>query len=245
MIQCKHCGSQLNIELERCQACGMENPYFKKHRDDMAAYQEHFQTVEEDVYTQTEKLSKRVVMITVIGVLLLVNVLIFIAGQNSYEICKAFNKMQLNTNYEEHFNQLRAYEEAGDFRGLNDYYTVHNLYYSEKLEEYDTLNWCLSNYEQAIYFASRYIEGKEPLTVDEFGFWADYIKNVYDISTQQEYSNPECFSELHVASMDQMKENMEAVLVMTKLITEEEAVQLHAYEKLEIANLLYGGQGNE
>ncbi len=245
MIKCERCGSQLNIELERCQACGAENPYFKKHREDMAAYHQQFQTVEEDVYTQTEKLSKRVVMITIIGVLILVNVLIFIAGKNAYRICSVIRENQVESEYKVHSKQLRAYEEAGDFFAFNDYYHDNYIYYAESLEEYDIVNWCLTSYVEAIYFASRYLESEEPLTSDEFAIWADYINRVYQVSIQEEFSEPECFTEEHVAAMDQMKENMEAVLVMTGLISEEEAAQLSTYDKLEIANLLYGGQKNE
>ncbi|MFI3176687.1 MAG: hypothetical protein R3Y67_04230 [Eubacteriales bacterium] len=241
MVKCKHCGSQLNIELEYCTFCKAENPYFKKHREDMEAYQEEFDDALTKVHAHTRKMTRITSSVIIISVLIVLNICVFTVNNYSYQIQTAINRTIAEMNSEHHREQLLAYEAEEEFFTLSTYYYDNSLYRVEELKEFDVLMNVIQ-FHEFIFNAvtSAYVNG-EGLSASEISGIAWYIEELYDSMEYSEYEAPEAYDQIHMNAMEKIIEDTEALLLTYTPLAEEDVEQLDTYDEIQLIVLLSGG----
>lgn len=66
-MKCKNCGSNLEIENAYCPYCGRENPFAKKHRDDMKKYASDYNSTKDEVISRSRNVNTKAVKAAVIA----------------------------------------------------------------------------------------------------------------------------------------------------------------------------------
>lgn len=70
-MNCRVCGSHLDIDTEVCPYCNTVNPIAKKHREDMKKYSADYAETKDQVITKSRKVNNRSLRIAVIAITIL------------------------------------------------------------------------------------------------------------------------------------------------------------------------------
>ena len=135
-MKCEHCGNNLGIEDEKCPFCGKENRFARKHNKDMDRYEADYESVKEEVLTNSRRFNGLAVRITVTAILLAVIAALIAAIANKYEIQDARRDAIIEAHLDEYRARLGEYVQARDYTGLYYYCRANQISYSRYLDEY-------------------------------------------------------------------------------------------------------------
>ncbi len=223
-MKCHSCGGELHIDNEKCPYCGCNNPHYQRHRLAMKKYQSDYETVKSNVYGRTGAFMRRNARITVIAVLALLNVVMLALYINVWDIYYYFEGQSVKRNAQIHREALAQLESEKDYFALAAYYDAHNLDYVDALDEYRKVCAMSRTYYQ-VYRGLTELGEEDPYRSTErrIQTLCEEIEYMYRYSQQADYDRPECFRREHVEAMEDIKKNVEALLITYGNVTEEEA----------------------
>ena len=213
-MKCEYCGSDMSIEDVKCRYCGTENPYYKKHRADMRSYRDKFEKTRADVYEKTGHFTKATVKITAIAILVALNLISLFILLNSWNISNSIIKYQRRLHAEEHREKLSELERTGDYIGFASYHDEKSLYSVDSLDEFDKIK-SVSMYYNSIYayIMQIAVEKNNYRSPQEYaGMISDELSSIYDSMEKKEYDNEEYYSEAHVQAMQNVLDQVYALL---------------------------------
>jgi uncharacterized membrane protein YvbJ len=128
---CKHCGSQLSIEDEKCSFCGLPNEEAKQHIKDMQHYNNEFNTAKGTIAKATGFVRSFLIFIVIAAILAVANVVVLVMNNDVYNRAEAIILEETKANLDTYKKMCEeAYENE-------DYYTLYHLYYDQRLVEFD------------------------------------------------------------------------------------------------------------
>jgi hypothetical protein len=130
-MNCKHCGSQLSIEDEKCPFCGLPNDEAKQHIKDMQRYNQEFNKAKVTIATATGFVRSFLIFIVIAAILAIANVVVLVMNNNVYDRADAVILEETKENIDT-YKML-----CQDAYNKEDYYTLYRLYYDHKLNELD------------------------------------------------------------------------------------------------------------
>ena len=225
-MKCHSCGNELHMEEERCPYCGVENPYYKKHRFAMKKYREDYNEVKEDVYKKTGFFTGLTVKITIIAVLAAVNIGVLFLYKNCWSIERYIKTREIADHRDTYAKVMDELEAEGRFYELSVYYDENCLYYGDVFEEYEKVTRMCSYYMSIYRDLVMLGKGQEEVyatTEEVIARLCENIENMYKCSVQKEYDNPECFRESHKEAMEKIKEDVKCLLIAYANLTPEQA----------------------
>ena len=215
-MKCPNCGANLTIDDERCSFCGQENPFAEKHREEMKHFTSDFNRTKSQVLQKTQSHSRFVVKITLIAVMIVANLLMWLAAINSYDVERFVINRRIKANYSEYKAELDRLEEERDFIGFYVYYSQKRLYNSDLFEEYQAAYNVACNYEILYQYMMQMItednENSYYTPQQRVEMIAQQIDYLYKYSKPQEYSDMTQYSQEHQAFMDGAVEQTEGLI---------------------------------
>lgn len=120
-MECKKCGSNLDMETPFCPYCGTENPFFKKHREDMDKYDKDYKKTKEDVLTSQKTYIKKSFRIATISITVAMTVFVIL-------ICIFNESIGWDLSYKRTENASYKYEdEIRSYMASRDYFALYQL----------------------------------------------------------------------------------------------------------------------
>lgn len=227
-MKCHSCGNDLHMEEERCPYCGVENPYYKKHRFAMKKYRKEFDDVKEDVYKKTGIFTGLTVRITIIAVLAAINIGMLLINRNVWNIERYRIEKHNQEHREEYSGRLDELEAEGKFYELAVFWEEYSLYYGDSFEEYKKIADVCSRYAdiyRGILNLEKEYEFDYMTQTERITDLCENMEFMYGYMIPKEYDNPECFNEQHTAAMEKVKERVTCMLSVYAHLTPEEAEQ--------------------
>ncbi len=86
MVNCKKCGAPLTLDSAFCPYCGEANPEAQEHLEKLRELDEQFETASREVAAEVKKSRRGYGILVILIMLLLANLVIFMANRISYEI---------------------------------------------------------------------------------------------------------------------------------------------------------------
>lgn len=161
-MKCEYCAGNLSIEEPRCPHCDAENPYYKAHRADMAAYAKRYKATEEKVVENSRRFNARAVNIAIIAVLVALIAIAIGVLVNADDI--AYDMMVRKDT--RNANAIAAYigelEEAKDYSGMASYQQMHYVYgsYKTDLNQYNMVISTANSYASILNSITRLVYAK-------------------------------------------------------------------------------------
>lgn len=223
-MKCQACGSALHIEEEKCPHCGKENPYYKKHRQEMHAYRQEFSEVKQDVYKKTGMFTGLTVKISIIAVLIAAQLMMLFTHENTWRISREWKTKKAEQRLEEHGEALERLEKERNYLEFIVYYEENNLNYVEALKEYKVVSRICSEYRYLYKQLLSFLREEEYISKQQrVEYICESLETIYESMEQNEYSDAGCYGEAHREMMEAMKADISVLLVAYANIDKEEA----------------------
>lgn len=224
-MKCSSCGTGLHIEDEKCPFCGNANPYYKKHREEMGKYKEEFEHTKEKVYKKSHFFTGFTVQITVIAVLVAIESILLFVNSNMWNITSSISDYKAEKNYEEYASRLKEYEEAEKYQELFTFMEQHSLAYVNKYKEYRTVYAMYYNYAMTKQYIVRFMQKEQYSYIQEdeaIRYICDFIAYFYKRAAPDAYADSEAYSGIHAVTIENLKRDMELLLITYGHLTPEE-----------------------
>ncbi len=244
-MKCSYCGSSLQIEDEKCPHCGAPNPHYIRHRQDMRAYEQDFESTKSEVLENTSRLGRRTVRIAVTAVLVALCAVAFVLCLMGDDIRYARQEKQIVRDRAVHESQLHDYMDRTDILGLYEYASSHRLTYTEAMREYDKV------FSASMYYRYVYEYTMELMTegvnerYESVGQRCESIAksalSVYETRTPQTYDKPETYEGEKGEYLDRVVSQTELILRGYFHLTEEETTGIPEMTHSRLAVLLEEG----
>lgn len=224
-MKCPNCGSSLTIDDAVCSFCGTENPYAKKHRQEMRQFTKAFNETKTEVLEKSQKINFFAVKIAIIAVLVALSLVFVFLGENSYQIERMIQRNKIESNYSYYKAKMDELEANRDYAGMAAFYEYQRIHSSERFEEFRAVYRISDDFR----YYSKYVmeiyqyDGSQYYEVeDRFRYVAEQLENIYKYQTPPEYANEAEYSGEHLAYMnDCIKETEEIAQVFFNLTQEE------------------------
>ena len=220
-MKCEHCGADLSIENAKCPYCGLDNPYYKQHREQMQQYQKEFQNTKKDVYQVTNRYVGKTIYITIIAVLVALNILGFFANAVlADELARDINHSRARRKAAVLRENLEQMEQDGDYLGLTYYYYNQDGPYVTELDDFGQIAVVCGNYRyiyetvtKTFYYQNH---SSEPNIEFQGKVIEDSLEDIY-VAMDEENANyfdlkAGCYNAEHVRAMEKCLEQTYAVL---------------------------------
>lgn len=228
-MKCRNCGSNLAMEDEKCLFCGTENPFAQKHRKEMKHFTKEFHKTKEEVMDRSNRFNQWTVKITICAVLVAACLALVVIMQNSYNFQRLWIKSRVNANLDWYIEQLDTMEENREYLKMTVFWSDHNLYFCDNLNEYESVIRCCENF-QYIY---QYTMDIVTLEEDEYfsherraGYAADSLNYLYQSAKKQPYADETQYTPKHQAFMDDLVKDTEAFLQTYYGLSDDEVASL-------------------
>lgn len=215
-MKCPNCGANLTIDDEVCSFCGIESPYAEKHREEMRTFTRDFNRTKSQVLEKTQSHSRFVVKIMLIAIMIILNLVMWLAAANTYEVERFIRSQRVNSKYQVHKAELDKLEAERDFIGFAVYHSENQLYYSDLFNEYDAAYNVASNYMILYQYIMELVTSD-----DEDSYYTpekrvemitQQLEYLYEYSKPREYSDMTEYSAVHQAFMDDMVQQVEDLI---------------------------------
>lgn len=224
-MKCKKCGSNLSIDDERCLFCGAENTFAVKHRKEMRHFTKEFHETTAEVLHKSKRLNQWTVKIMLIAVLIAASLGLFIFNDNIYGFERFLNERKINANLEWYKAQLDTLEENRDYIALACFWEDYELSDCDNLDEYEMVVRCCSSFRYVYQYTMDIVTTEETdyySHEDRAGYAADNVNYVYEYSKKKEYYDEDQYSRRHQACMNDLVEDMEALIQTYYGLSDEE-----------------------
>jgi len=241
---CKHCGSQLSIEDEKCPFCGQVNEAVQKHTREMRHFSGQFQEAKSGVLEHTGRLRRYVPLLVLIAVLAVGNILLIVMLEQSYQIENVLEEWRIAREESSYYNRLSDLETEGDYLTLGIIYTENYLYSNDRLREFAAVAEAGELYGKvqesigvlAAYQAGRAGEEACDSALQSLGY---NLKRLYEIFDGSAYRYiEEAMRDTHVNSLKEIREKVEAFLKAVCECTETDLEELEGLESQGISSLI-------
>ncbi len=223
-MKCNSCGNNLHIEDAVCPHCGVPNPHYVQHRKDMARYKEDYRKVRGHVVGKSGFFAKWTVKITIVAVLLVVELTLIIMKNNAWNLAYNSSERQAKKNYEEYAELLDSYEATGNYSAFYVFYELKKLLFCEKYDSYDAVAEACRLHGTIRYDFAYIIqcESKEN-KISALEGLSRRISEFYSAIEPKENDKRGEYSEVHMRTMEQLKRDVEMILVTYGGISPEDA----------------------
>ena len=224
-MKCENCGANLRIEDAFCPYCGAPNPDAIHHRQDMQEYQQKFQRTQRDVYRSAKKFSLiniRIIIVLVLVVLLLVTVML---NSSHYEISRWIRHTRTAAQSEEHRAKLTELEAEGKYQAFYEYYSSNDMYYFDEVKDFSIVYYVSSCYASAIDSLERLIARDQVSYINvegEIQSLCDSVGYLYGRTVRGTYDGEEEWSPQHTAAIEDMKAEINLMLITYCNLKEED-----------------------
>lgn len=236
-MKCENCGTNIQIEDEKCPFCGTLNPFAVQHRQDMQQYQKEFQDTKKKVEQRSIRFTALSVKLTVIAVLFAAVIgMIYAVNDGVYKIWRYQTRTKIASHKEEYMEKLAAYERDGDWNSLYAFMVENSLTLDETFKEYYVLYYTAFNYGMVMEYLMHYMEEPEYYTADGVAAWiAGQLVGFYHGVNQSgnfkgDYYS-ECYTDVHKEALERMNRDMEVLLMTYAGLTSEEIDTLPDYSE--------------
>ena len=215
-MKCKYCGNNLTIDDEKCPFCGQDNTYAVKHRSQMHYFKKIFTKTEKEVMEKSRRFNLFTVQITVIAVLIALIVTVLLLYANEWEIRQALYQRDIKKNLKQYETMMKQYEAAGDYWELGRYYERKHLSVDRHFDEYENVAQVCSSYANSYNIIMQLVimEDTEFYSHEEkVEYLASTLNYMYKGMKKESFSKEECFSEKHVATMEDIKKEAGYMLI--------------------------------
>jgi len=225
-MKCKGCGSNLSIQDEVCGSCGLENPQYKKHREEMRRFRKEYDSTREADLRKSRHMGGVTQRVTIIAVLVTLILISWVLAANAWNIGYFIRERQVAGEWEKHGEMLHTLEESGEYFALAAYYDEHSLYQCEQLEEYNAVYQACRNYAYCYEYLMQ-LQNEDDYTPreDTIGYFCDSLDYLYENMVQEEYDPPEWYEGLHKATLEQITYEIRVLLMAYAKIPAEVAGQ--------------------
>lgn len=245
-MKCPTCGTNLQIEDEKCPFCGNPNPFAVKHRQDMRRYHREFQKTRQEVEKKAQHFNSFTAKVTVIAVLfVMVILMVFVGNEGPFRIWSNQLERDVEKNGQQYGQTLRAYEEKGEWRAFYAFYEAKAIGYTDVMQEYRVLPFAISEYKGVLNELTRYRDrdtgGDASSSASRI---ANYLDNFYRAAGRTSYQGQyydECYTPERQESYDRMAGDLEAALFTYCHLTKEELALLPDYSVAKKSALIEEG----
>lgn len=248
-MKCPTCGANLQIEDEKCPFCGNPNPFAVKHRQDMRQYQQEFQETKQAVEKKTLHFTSYAARITVIAMLLVMILgMVYAIEKGPYYLWKSQVERDIAKNGQAYREELNAFEAAGQWRELYAFYDAKSLDSTRDFNDYTVFYFSIYDYKSILNEITRLREQDAFDTAASAAKIASHLDNFYKAVGRVSYDSAyydDCYSTVHAASYERMREELETVLSVYCHLTQEEISALPDYSMIKRAGLLEEGLARE
>lgn len=229
---CPHCGTQMNPQDDYCPFCGQPNDSNRKHPEHTEQYQQEYWQAQTDIREENSHLTGRVVPLTIVFVLVLLNIGAFIFVSKSWDIGSFLRKQEIHSHLQEHQENIDTYIQKGDFCGLSEYYNQNLLYYEDAFNKYNALISASDSYgdiyrilaDSSSSYSNYYFDADE--ISHTITMLARDIHDIFNLEENYSYNAEEYFTEETNAALTDLRTQAKAVLVAYAGLSPEEADEL-------------------
>lgn len=249
-MKCPACGANLQIEDEKCPFCGTPNPFAVKHQQDMRHYQQEFQQTKQDVEKKTLHFNSFTARIAVIAVLLAMIVgMIYVINDGPYYLWSSRVNKDIAKNLENYRAELRACEEAGEWRKLYALHDAKSLDHTRDFQDYTVLSFVIFDYKSILNQITIFMEEEgEDDTAAVSSRMASHLDSFYKSTGRLTYESSDYdnnYTPERMESYRRMQEDLEAALSVYCHLTKEEVAALADYSVMKKAALIEEGLRRE
>lgn len=223
-MKCPNCGANSDIETPFCPYCGKEIPFFKKHREDMAEYEQRIRQTQATVVSENRRFSSKAARITILCILIIFVLLSLIALSAQSQIRRSVLTSRNHSNADKHLTALRKYEADGDFVGLSEYYDFHSLDYdteNETFGEFGLVERFASSYRSTIREIEKYLTEQEEerrtdllqYVIENYDRFFNYYHEYVDEPEEYRFYPDSAYSDVHFASIEKMKGTLHSIFI--------------------------------
>ena len=227
------------MEAEVCPHCGQINRQAKQHVEDMKRYQGAFADTQKDVYTTVRKYSDITVRVIIIAVLVVILAILMLVKANSFSIWLEATRAQNNMRKDTHRAIMDEFLENEDFLGFADYCNDKMIdEFTDGFEDYYYI--CSTAYHfQQVYteLVNRAFPLESDVYIDEWlGETLEYYyQSVKRADTERPFVEDMTLTKKY---LQEMEEQLQALLITYCHLTEEEAAGLKEMSKSERSLLI-------
>lgn len=242
-MKCTQCNAPVTLEEEFCPYCGALNVAARQHIEDMKRFSSDYSYTKSEVMGNVTKQSKRHTRILLLGSLIGLNIIGLALHTQYYDIQYEINQWKNKAQASSYEASMAKLEENGKYLEMYELYSRKDLYgCSDTLESYTIVTEMAYDYNQLkenIYYLSndncKDITGKsQALDNAASGIYEFYNNYSY---RKQEYFK-ERFSNKHLKAMNDMKEQMNAILSSYCSFDSKDLAKLADLDKTELLLLL-------
>lgn len=213
-MKCEHCGNNLGIEDEKCPYCGKENKFARKHNKDMDRYEADYESVKEEVLSNSRHFNGLAVRITITAILVAVIAALFAAVANRYDIREARRDAVIRSHLDEYRAEIDRLVAERDYKGIYYYCRSKNIFYTRYLDEYYIINSASGRY---VDLCNRifYLKDDDPYLSDDkiFEDIAEITEMIHEYKNpQSEYDKKNYYNDTVYAYVDDLSNDANTIL---------------------------------
>lgn len=230
-MRCECCDAALTLEDEFCPYCGALNKAARKHIEDMRAFESDYAHTKQEVLDSAARQSKRHARLITLGILVVLNLVVFGLQFASYDIAWWVQEQQVNAKADAYQAQLADLEASGDYDALYRLYASRNMYDQDTLRQFSAVTEMARDYvriSDAVYYLasgnSSYYTPAE--LTEEIGRCVEDFYEMFGHADGESSYYQGMFTEEHVAAMEKMEFRLKALLQHGCNLTESDIQKL-------------------
>ena len=154
-----------------------------------------------------------------------------ILNYSHYDISRWIKRTQAASTIEQHRAKLLELEAAGEYQAFYAYYNANTMYYFEGLKDFFKVYYVSNCYVNVMDSLGRLITRDERTYFDvdrEIRYLCDYADNLYERAVRGPYDSDEEWSPEHTAAIEDMKEEVNLMLITYCNLSEEDLAAFEA-----------------
>ncbi len=242
-MKCTQCNAPVTLEEEFCPYCGALNIAARQHIEDMKRFSSDYSYTKSEVMDNVTKQSKKHTRILLLGSLIGLNIIGLALHTQYYDIQYEINQWKNKARASSYEASMAKLEENGKYLEMYELYSRKDLYgCSDSLESYTTVTEMAYDYNQLkenIYYL--YSDNCEDISSKSQAL-ENAASGIYEFYNNYSYRDQEYFkerfSDKHLKAMEDMKDQMNAILSSYCSFDSKDLAKLSDLDKTELLLLL-------